>query len=164
LILPLTLAAFAVAMYTQSQEAGERRQCHCVLVCIEIQKLAVWVSDGFIGHEIVGRAVKVGSNVKDVKVGDRVGVGAQISSDMTCVNCKNQQENYCPVCKDAAVMSVSALTAYRIQSTRTVLRMAKMVPSAKVVMLRTFEPTNTLPSQFQKAFLLRLRHQCCVQV
>lgn len=28
-----------------------------------------------VGHEIVGKAVKVGSNVKHVKVGDRVGVG-----------------------------------------------------------------------------------------
>jgi len=49
-----------------------------------------------VGHEIVGKAVKIGKNVKDIKVGDRVGVGAQISADMTCVNCKNSQENYCP--------------------------------------------------------------------
>jgi alcohol dehydrogenase (NADP+) len=53
--------------------------------------------DTRVGHEIVGRAVKVGNNVKDVKVGDRVGVGAQISADMTCGNCKAHQENYCPV-------------------------------------------------------------------
>jgi len=49
-----------------------------------------------VGHEIIGRAVKVGSKVKDIKVGDRVGVGAQISADMTCQNCKAHQENYCP--------------------------------------------------------------------
>lgn len=30
-----------------------------------------------VGHEIVGHAVKVGKNVTHVKVGDRVGVGAQ---------------------------------------------------------------------------------------
>lgn len=31
-----------------------------------------------------------------VKVGDRVGIGAQIQADLTCVNCKADQENYCP--------------------------------------------------------------------
>lgn len=30
------------------------------------------------GHEIIGTAIKVGKNVKDIKVGDRVGVGAQV--------------------------------------------------------------------------------------
>ncbi|KAF1350195.1 NADPH-dependent medium chain alcohol dehydrogenase [Delphinella strobiligena] len=49
-----------------------------------------------VGHEVIGRAVKVGSAVKDIKVGDRVGVGAQIGADLTCDNCKADQENYCP--------------------------------------------------------------------
>jgi len=49
-----------------------------------------------VGHEVIGRAVKVGSKVSDIKVGDRVGVGAQIWADLTCQNCKADQENYCP--------------------------------------------------------------------
>ena len=49
-----------------------------------------------VGHEVVGKAVKVGKDVKTVKVGDRVGVGAQIQADLTCANCKADQENYCP--------------------------------------------------------------------
>ncbi|KAI0388884.1 GroES-like protein [Xylariaceae sp. FL0594] len=49
-----------------------------------------------VGHEIVGKAVKVGSQVKDVKVGDRVGVGAQIWSCLKCEQCKSNNENYCP--------------------------------------------------------------------
>ncbi|KAF2858136.1 NADPH-dependent medium chain alcohol dehydrogenase [Piedraia hortae CBS 480.64] len=49
-----------------------------------------------VGHEIIGRAVKVGNDVKTIKVGDRVGVGAQIKADLTCTNCKADQENYCP--------------------------------------------------------------------
>jgi alcohol dehydrogenase (NADP+) len=49
-----------------------------------------------VGHEVIGRAVKVGSDVKTVKVGDRVGVGAQIRSCLDCDNCKADQENYCP--------------------------------------------------------------------
>ncbi|KAI0453493.1 alcohol dehydrogenase [Xylaria acuta] len=49
-----------------------------------------------VGHEIVGKAVKVGSQVKDVKVGDRVGVGAQVWSCLKCPQCKSENENYCP--------------------------------------------------------------------
>lgn len=48
-----------------------------------------------VGHEVVGRAIKVGKDVKTIKVGDRVGVGAQIGADLTCDNCKADQENYC---------------------------------------------------------------------
>jgi alcohol dehydrogenase (NADP+) len=40
-----------------------------------------------VGHEIVGQAVKVGKNVKGIKVGDRVGVGAQSGSCLTCEMC-----------------------------------------------------------------------------
>jgi len=49
-----------------------------------------------VGHEVIGRAVRVGPKVTKVKVGDRVGVGAQIQADLTCQNCKADQENYCP--------------------------------------------------------------------
>lgn len=49
-----------------------------------------------VGHEIIGRAIRVGDKVTTVKVGDRVGVGAQVASDMTCKLCKSDQENYCP--------------------------------------------------------------------
>lgn len=38
--------------------------------------------------QVVGKAVKVGKDVKTIKVGDRVGVGAQIGADLTCNNCK----------------------------------------------------------------------------
>lgn len=49
-----------------------------------------------VGHEIIGRAVAVGPKVKGIAVGDRVGVGAQVFADLTCDNCKINQENYCP--------------------------------------------------------------------
>lgn len=46
----------------------------------------------------MGKAVRVGSNVKDIKVGDRVGVGAQARSCLQpdCVECSSGQENHCP--------------------------------------------------------------------
>ncbi|KZT58310.1 GroES-like protein [Calocera cornea HHB12733] len=49
-----------------------------------------------VGHEIVGIATRVGKNVTEIKLGDRVGVGAQIASCFTCKACKNHNENYCP--------------------------------------------------------------------
>jgi len=49
-----------------------------------------------VGHEIIGRVLRVGDKVSKFKKGDRVGVGAQIQSCMECVNCKSDQENYCP--------------------------------------------------------------------
>ncbi len=45
--------------------------------------------------EIVGTAVKVGPKVTTVKVGDRVGVGAQISACLDCTQCKEGNETYC---------------------------------------------------------------------
>lgn len=49
-----------------------------------------------VGHEVVGKVVKVGSKVSTLKVGDRAGVGAQIWSCLKCQQCKNDNENYCP--------------------------------------------------------------------
>ncbi|KAI9803434.1 MAG: hypothetical protein M1833_000953 [Piccolia ochrophora] len=49
-----------------------------------------------VGHEIVGKAIKVGPKVTSVKEGDRVGVGAQIWACLKCRICKSDNENYCP--------------------------------------------------------------------
>jgi alcohol dehydrogenase (NADP+) len=56
-----------------------------------------------VGHEIVGRAVRVGKNVeakRGIKVGDCVGVGAQNDScgntKGDCAECADGFENYCP--------------------------------------------------------------------
>ncbi|KAK0641076.1 chaperonin 10-like protein [Cercophora newfieldiana] len=49
-----------------------------------------------VGHEVVGRAVNVGKKVKNIKKGDRVGVGAQVWACLKCDTCKEANENYCP--------------------------------------------------------------------
>lgn len=50
-----------------------------------------------VGHEVVGKAVKVGKAVRSgIKEGDRVGVGAQVWSCLKCPQCKTANENYCP--------------------------------------------------------------------
>jgi uncharacterized zinc-type alcohol dehydrogenase-like protein len=47
------------------------------------------------GHEIVGKIVEVGNQVKKFKVGDLAGVGCIVDSCRTCDNCKQGLENYC---------------------------------------------------------------------
>jgi alcohol dehydrogenase (NADP+) len=51
-----------------------------------------------VGHEIVGKAVRVGKNVTSgIQVGDRVGVGAQAGSCLRgdCEQCTHDDEQYC---------------------------------------------------------------------
>ncbi|CAG8089439.1 unnamed protein product [Penicillium salamii] len=53
-----------------------------------------------VGHEIVGTVVRVGSQVKGLAIGDRVGVGPQSDScrgrkDGHCVECSTGNEKYC---------------------------------------------------------------------
>ncbi|WPK24355.1 hypothetical protein PUMCH_001626 [Australozyma saopauloensis] len=49
-----------------------------------------------VGHEIVGKIVKIGPNAKEgLKLGDRVGVGAQCDCDSTCIACVESHENNC---------------------------------------------------------------------
>jgi len=47
------------------------------------------------GHEIVGRVVKVGSSVKNFKMGELAGVGCMVDSCKTCENCNEGLEQYC---------------------------------------------------------------------
>ena len=49
------------------------------------------------GHEVIGRVVKLGPKCDSgLKIGDRVGIGAQVGSCMECDRCKNNNESYCP--------------------------------------------------------------------
>jgi len=47
------------------------------------------------GHEIVGRISRIGSHVKDFKVGDFAGIGCFVDSCRTCGSCKEGLEQYC---------------------------------------------------------------------
>ncbi|MCJ1440012.1 MAG: hypothetical protein MMC23_000494 [Stictis urceolatum] len=48
-----------------------------------------------VGHEIVGKAIRVGAKVTLIQEGQRVGVGAQAYSCLDCRQCKNENETYC---------------------------------------------------------------------
>jgi uncharacterized zinc-type alcohol dehydrogenase-like protein len=47
------------------------------------------------GHEIAGIVREVGANVKNFKVGDKVGVGCMVESCRSCELCKDGIENHC---------------------------------------------------------------------
>jgi uncharacterized zinc-type alcohol dehydrogenase-like protein len=47
------------------------------------------------GHEIIGRVVSVGSNVRNFKAGDHVGVGCMVDSCQHCAACERGLEQYC---------------------------------------------------------------------
>ena len=47
------------------------------------------------GHEIVGTVTAVGSEVKNFKVGDLVGVGCMVDSCRSCSSCDEGLEQYC---------------------------------------------------------------------
>ena len=47
------------------------------------------------GHEIIGRVVKTGAQVRKFKVGDLAGVGCMVDSDRVCESCKAGLEQYC---------------------------------------------------------------------
>ena len=47
------------------------------------------------GHEIVGKVVKVGAQVKGFKPGDLAGVGCMVDSCRTCASCNDGLEQYC---------------------------------------------------------------------
>ncbi|QDK36307.1 NAD(P)-dependent alcohol dehydrogenase [Bdellovibrio sp. NC01] len=47
------------------------------------------------GHEIVGKVVAVGKNVKNFKVGDLAGVGCMVDACLDCRSCNEGLEQYC---------------------------------------------------------------------
>lgn len=48
------------------------------------------------GHEIVGVVANLGVEVKNLKLGDRVGIGWQCGACLVCDICLHGNENYCP--------------------------------------------------------------------
>ncbi|MBC8112676.1 MAG: NAD(P)-dependent alcohol dehydrogenase, partial [Verrucomicrobia bacterium] len=47
------------------------------------------------GHEIVGRIINIGDDVKNFKVGELAGVGCFVDSCRTCPSCLANEEQYC---------------------------------------------------------------------
>jgi len=48
------------------------------------------------GHEAIGKVIALGKDVKEFKMGDRVGVSPCVGGCMTCEDCVNEETNLCP--------------------------------------------------------------------
>jgi len=84
-----------------SEDDVDIRVSHCGICGSDLHTLrSGWgptIYPCVVGHEIIGKAVRVGRNVKHVKTGDRVGAGAQASSCLKpdCAMCSDNFENHC---------------------------------------------------------------------
>ncbi|KAL0090416.1 chaperonin 10-like protein [Phycomyces blakesleeanus] len=80
-------------------ETVEMNVTHCGICGSDLHTLdSGWGPTDYpcvVGHEITGVCTRVGKNVKHIKAGDRIGVGAQSGSCLECDNCKNGDENIC---------------------------------------------------------------------
>src|SRR5918995_734782 len=47
------------------------------------------------GHEIIGRVVRAGRDVKKFREGDLAAVGCMVDSCRSCINCQRGLEQYC---------------------------------------------------------------------
>ena len=109
-----------------SEEDVDIEISHCGICGSDLHTLrSGWKPTNYpccVGHEIVGRAVKVGNKVeRGIKVGDRVGVGAQSSSCLK-PDCERQYlfEPFSPI----SIMPWSITTTLDIANTDTYLECA----------------------------------------
>ncbi|MHA1721339.1 MAG: zinc-dependent alcohol dehydrogenase family protein [Promethearchaeota archaeon] len=70
------------------------------------------------GHEIIGIIDKIGENVDNFKIGDRVGVPWLYSSCGTCKYCKRSQENLCNDAKFTGYHVNGGYAEYMIASSK----------------------------------------------
>ncbi|KAE8251585.1 hypothetical protein A4X13_0g3931 [Tilletia indica] len=90
------------------------------------------------GHEIVGTVVELGDNVKNFKIGQRVGVGAQGDSCHDCESCNTGYEPYCHggivgtyngIYKDGSGQSQGGYALYNRSKSGFVIPIPEGVPS-----------------------------------
>lgn len=67
------------------------------------------------GHEIIGRIVAVGSQVKNLETGQRVGIGWYTGSCMSCPQCLGGNHNLCPT-SEQTIMGRHGGFADRVRS------------------------------------------------
>lgn len=91
-----------------------------------------------VGHEIVGKIVKIGPNAKEgLKLGDRVGVGAQCDCDDTCIaceqkyenNCRNQVGTYFGVYKETGVTTIGGNASHIRVNSKFAFKIPDNIPS-----------------------------------
>lgn len=81
------------------------------------------------GHEIIGKVVDLGELVSHLKKGDRVGVGWQHSSCLTCGMCSDGHENICSNNKATCVGNYGGFADFIIADSRFAYLIPEELPS-----------------------------------
>lgn len=87
------------------------------------------------GHEIIGNVVAIGSQVRSLKVGDRVGLGWQSNSCGECEWCSRGLENLCPSQEATCVRRHGGYAARVRANARFVMRIPDALPSEQAAPL-----------------------------
>lgn len=116
-----------------------------------------------VGHEIVGIVVRAGSQAKGLKVGDRVGVGAQNDSCQgrkgDCEACASGLENYCKVSNVGTYnskhlnggKSYGGYALYHRAPAHFVIKIPDSIPSAEAAPMLCGGVTTYAPLKFHGA-------------
>ena len=83
------------------------------------------------GHEIIGKVIEIGSDVKKHKVGDTVAIGVMVDSCMECDQCKKNEEQ---LCRDTFTQTYN--TPDRIDKTMTYGGYSKHIVTREEFVLR----------------------------
>lgn len=96
------------------------------------------------GHEIVGRVLQVGSDVKRFAIDDLVGVGCMVDSCRTCGSCQDHEEQYCEkhvaltynsTEMDGKTPTLGGYASHIVVDQHFVLRVSSQLPLASVAPL-----------------------------
>ncbi|MCX6647175.1 MAG: alcohol dehydrogenase catalytic domain-containing protein, partial [bacterium] len=87
------------------------------------------------GHQIVGSVVEVGENVREAKVGDRVGVPWLGGSCGQCSFCKTGRENLCSQAKYTGYQIEGGFAEYTVANERFVFPIPDRYPDIQAAPL-----------------------------
>lgn len=122
---------------TWTEDDVEISITHCGVCGSDVHTLSAGWGEAklplIVGHEIVGTAVRVGTNVPGISVGDRVGVGAMIHSCLNCRACKTDNESYCPDNITTYVSSRALFDPLRSFPYSTLMQLNNRTPSTLMV-------------------------------